>query len=102
MMRPSNCSGRTTSTGPQAASPRVIREILPTVRDNGWFFDSELVVRTERAGLPVVEIPVSWREEPEAGRKSKVPVNRLAIEYLSRVWQLRRELRGHDAGATKP
>ncbi len=78
--------------GFKAASAAAVGKILPRVRDNGWFFDSELVVRAERAGLPVAEVPVVWRENPVAGRRSKVPVGRLAVDYARRVWRLRREL----------
>jgi glycosyltransferase involved in cell wall biosynthesis len=66
--------------------------ILPLVRDNAWFFDTELAIRTERSGRPVTEIPVRWREASQDGRFSKVPLFRVAFDYLQRAWRLRREL----------
>ena len=44
--------------------------ILLSVKDSVYFFDTELIINAIRAGLSVNEIPVSWRE-PE-GRVSKV------------------------------
>ena len=36
------------------------RVLLPLTRDTGWFFDTELLVLAERAGLRIHEIPVDW------------------------------------------
>ncbi|MBL7625694.1 glycosyltransferase family 2 protein, partial [Frankia sp. CN6] len=36
------------------------RELLPLVADNGWFFDTELLVLAERSGLRIHEVPVDW------------------------------------------
>lgn len=78
--------------GFKAASPRVVREVLPSVRDDRWFFDTELVVRAERAGHRIEEVPVTWRELKPAGRASKVRVLPLIRDYVGQVMRLRREL----------
>jgi glycosyltransferase involved in cell wall biosynthesis len=36
------------------------RTLLPLTQDTGWFFDTELLVLAERAGLRIHEIPVDW------------------------------------------
>jgi glycosyltransferase involved in cell wall biosynthesis len=36
------------------------RALLPLTQDTGWFFDTELLVLAERAGLRIHEIPVDW------------------------------------------
>ncbi|MFH2063004.1 MAG: glycosyltransferase [bacterium] len=79
--------------GLKAASASVVSEIVPQVRDRGWFFDTELLIRAERAGFDIHEIPVTWRETPIPGRESKVNAPRLAAEYLRRVMQLKLELK---------
>ena len=39
------------------------RALLPLARDTGWFFDTELLVLAERAGLRIHEIPVDWVDD---------------------------------------
>ncbi len=39
------------------------RVLLPLTQDTGWFFDTELLVLAERAGLRVHEIPVDWIDD---------------------------------------
>ena len=40
--------------------------LLPLVEDAGWFFDTELLVLAERAGLRVHEVPVDWVDDPDS------------------------------------
>ncbi|HEX3825544.1 MAG TPA: bifunctional glycosyltransferase family 2/GtrA family protein [Mycobacteriales bacterium] len=40
--------------------------ILPLVMDQSWFFDTELLVLAERAGLRIHEVPVDWTEDPHS------------------------------------
>jgi len=40
--------------------------ILPEVEDQGWFFDTELLVLAERAGLRIHEVPVDWVDDPHS------------------------------------
>jgi glycosyltransferase involved in cell wall biosynthesis len=42
------------------------RELLPLVEDRGWFFDTELLVLAERAGLRIHEVPVDWVDDPDS------------------------------------
>ena len=39
------------------------RALLPLTRDTGWFFDTELLVLAERAGLRIHEVPVDWIDD---------------------------------------
>src|SRR5580658_650321 len=39
------------------------RVLLPLTRDTGWFFDTELLVFAERAGLRIHEVPVDWIDD---------------------------------------
>ena len=39
------------------------RALLPFTQDTGWFFDTELLVLAERAGLRIHEIPVDWVDD---------------------------------------
>jgi putative flippase GtrA len=39
------------------------RVLLPLTRDTAWFFDTELLVLAERAGLRIHEVPVDWIDD---------------------------------------
>src|SRR6516162_2555759 len=39
------------------------RTLLRPTEDAGWFFDTELMVLAERAGLGIHELPVDWIDD---------------------------------------
>ncbi|MGH3827051.1 MAG: glycosyltransferase [Pseudonocardiaceae bacterium] len=49
--------------GFKAARTDVIRPLLAHVHDDGWFFDTELLLLAEHNGLRVQEVPVDWVED---------------------------------------
>jgi putative flippase GtrA len=53
-------------------------ELLPRTSDTAWFFDTELLVLAERAGLRIHEVPVDWTEDPD----SRVDVRATALADL--------------------
>ncbi|GAA4796633.1 bifunctional glycosyltransferase family 2/GtrA family protein [Streptomyces ziwulingensis] len=52
--------------GFKAVRREVAERLLPGVRDDGWFFDTELLVAAERAGLRIHEVPVDWVDDPDS------------------------------------
>ena len=50
--------------GFKALSMEAASLLLPCVADDEWFFDTELLYLSERAGLATLEIPVRWVEDP--------------------------------------
>jgi putative flippase GtrA len=60
------------------------RLLLPLTQDNAWFFDTELLVLAERAGLRVHEVPVDWIDDPD----SRVNVYATAVADLRGVARL--------------
>ena len=77
--------------GFKAVNARVVREIVPLVRDTQWFFDTELLIRAQRAGMRIAEIPVTWREPRRGGSLRKVA--RITIANLHAIIRLHRALR---------
>jgi glycosyltransferase involved in cell wall biosynthesis len=51
--------------GFKALSRQAVRELVPLIENNEWFFDTELLIIAEKAGYPVKEIPVRWLEDPD-------------------------------------
>jgi len=79
--------------GFKAISPKVKAEILPLIKDRQWFFDSELVLLAERAGLKIKEIPVIWRDPREGTDVSRVRAPAVAWAYIKRLLALRKRLK---------
>jgi putative flippase GtrA len=52
--------------GFKAISADKARILLPLTRDTGWFFDTELLVLAQRAGLRIHEVPVDWVDDPDS------------------------------------
>ncbi len=66
----------------------VAREVLPLVEDDAWFFDTELLVLAERAGLRIHEVPVDWVDDPD----SRVDILRTAYDDVRGIARLGRNL----------
>ncbi len=69
---------------------KVAEEIVPRIKDNVWFFDTELLFLARQADYKIMELPVTWVEKRVAGRKSTVKVFSTAVDYLWQMWRLRK------------
>lgn len=78
--------------GFKALRADVARSLLPHVSDNGWFFDTELLVLAERSGLRIHEVPVDWVDDPD----SRVDIVATAAADLKGIGRL---LRGFANGS---
>jgi glycosyltransferase involved in cell wall biosynthesis len=67
--------------GFKAVTATAARRLLDDVRDDGWFFDTELLVLAQRRGLRIHEVPVDWVDDPD----SRVDIVRTAIDDLRGV-----------------
>lgn len=50
--------------------------LLPSVKDQGWFFDTELLIVAEKNGLKIKDIPVIWTDDPDS-----------RVKLISTVWR---------------
>jgi glycosyltransferase involved in cell wall biosynthesis len=70
--------------GFKAVRTDIARRLLPAVVDEGWFFDTELLVLAQRDGLRIHEVPVDWVDDPD----SRVDIVKTAMGDLRGVARL--------------
>src|SRR4051794_5488267 len=70
--------------GFKAVRADVLTGLLHDVRDEGWFFDTELLVLAQRRGLRIHEVPVDWIDDPD----SRVDIVATALADLRGVARL--------------
>lgn len=66
-----------------------VRRLLPLVKNQEWFFDTELLVLAEYAGLTIRSLPISWVED----RDTRVNIPATIWEDLKGLARLRRSAR---------
>ena len=76
--------------GFKAFNREKILPLLPKIKDLRWFWDTELLIKAQRAGLKIAELPVTWHE----GQATKVKVLRDSYRMLKSIIKLRLELWG--------
>ena len=72
--------------GFKAVRASVFRELLASIVDNEWFFDTELLALAHRNGLRINEVPVRWVDDDD----SRVRIAKTASEDLRGIWRVRR------------
>jgi glycosyltransferase involved in cell wall biosynthesis len=77
--------------GFKAVRTDVARALLPAIEDEGWFFDTELLLVAEHNGLRIHEVPVDWVDDAD----SRVRIVGTAVGDLKGVARMARSfLRG--------
>lgn len=84
-----------TETGYKFFRRERLLPLLDSVRDPGWFWDTEIMVRALRAGLVIREVPGAFVRRFD--KTSKVSGLRDSLDYFVKLWRFRREL-----GRAKP
>ncbi|MDD1688934.1 MAG: glycosyltransferase family 2 protein [Methanoregula sp.] len=73
--------------GFKAFNKEYILPILPSIHSNHWFWDTEILVRTQRHGARIREFPVRWR----AGKGTTVKIKdvfEMGSSILRLWWQI--------------
>jgi len=70
--------------GFKAVRTDVLPELLDVVRDDGWFFDTELLILAQCRGMRIYEVPVDWADDPD----SRVDIVSTALADLRGVARL--------------
>ena len=58
-------------------------------RDNGWFYTIEFLLRAERMGVKIYDMPVEWQED----YNTTVKVWKTVKNYLVQIYRLKKEFR---------
>lgn len=67
----------------------VSKKIMPLIKDNNWFFDTELIYLAYRQNYRIKEIPVNWSENRYQQRKSKVSLTKDSLKFIYRLIKLK-------------
>lgn len=68
-----------TQCGFKLFSRAALPHIIPYMHSEGWIFDVEMLMLAESAGIPMVEVPIGWKEV--AGSKLNVIADSVAMAY---------------------
>ena len=71
--------------GFKALSSKAAQELVPLIKDQKWFFDTELLILAEKKGYRTKDVPVAWIEDPD----SRVSVSRTAFDDVKGLLRLR-------------
>ena len=71
--------------GFKAMTRQAAQAIIPHVKNNNWFFDTELLIIAEKRGYRIGVVPVSWEDDPG----STVNVVKTATEDVKGLLRLR-------------
>jgi glycosyltransferase involved in cell wall biosynthesis len=77
----------------------VAQRLVPLVEDDGWFFDTELLLLAERNGMRIHEVPVDWIEDLD----TRVDLLPTVAGDLRGLWRVRRAFwRGQGTAPEAP
>ena len=84
--------------GFKAIRADVARRLVPLVVDDGWFFDTELLLLAERNRMRIHEVPVDWIEDLD----SRVDLVSTIGDDLRGLWRVRRAFWRGEGLALEP
>lgn len=58
------------------------QQLLPHVQDVEWFFDTELLILSEKGGWKVKEVPVRWVEDPDTRVRFPQDIIKMASQLI--------------------
>lgn len=76
--------------GFKAIKASVWHQLSPEIRNDNWFFDTELIYHAQKLGFRPREIPVDWSENRYSGRHSKINMLSDGWRFLIETLALRR------------
>ncbi len=72
--------------GFKAVDKKIVLDVLSLVKDNEWFFDTELLLIAENKDYKIKEVSIKWRENPD----TKVKFTRTIYNYIKNLFKLKK------------
>lgn len=79
-----------TETGIKFFNREKILPVLDEIQDQHWFWDTEIMVRSERKGLKIQEIPILFVRRPDWREYTTVNPFKDSMVYLKNLWEFRK------------
>ncbi len=76
--------------GFKAVDKKIVKFILPKIKNKNWFFDSELLLIAEKNKYKIKEIPVKWKEKRV--KDSRVKLINTGINYINELIRLKKRI----------
>jgi hypothetical protein len=76
--------------GFKAVNKKVVEQIIPLVKNDQFFFDSEMLYLAEQKDFKIKEIPVTW-VEPRLEGDSKVNLKSVSWRYFKEAWRMKND-----------
>ena len=83
--------------GFKAVSRKAAQRVVPLIEDNNWFFDTELLILSEKLGYRIKDVPVAWVEDTD----TRVNIRATVLEDLRGLIRLRRTRPWQTDGAPR-
>ena len=80
--------------GFKAFKREVFSKVKPYLKNDQWFFDTELIILAKFFKFRIKEVPVDWTENRYAQRISKVSVYKDAWGFIKNMIKLRAQIKG--------
>lgn len=84
--------------GFKAMSKRLVQDMIPKTLDNGWFWDTELMIISVYFNYSLLEVPVTWQETRDELRRSTVSIWSEIIRNTKNIWVMKQRLNKKEYG----
>ncbi len=75
--------------GFKAIKSSALKKIIPYIKDDKWFFDTELIAYAKLFGCTTKEIPVDWSENRYQKRNSKLNLLKDSLKFMINLIKLK-------------
>lgn len=82
-----------TACGFKSVNKKILDNLLPQIKNQTWFFDTEMLLLAEKGNFKIKEIPIVWKENDDSARKSTVKMPSTIFDYLKEIYVLKKRLR---------